>query len=56
MDYSAFRKNAAQVRPSARQRAFMENPFYAFVHFSIRWLCSDGPLTRIRRVKRDDLF
>ena len=34
MDYSAFRKNAAQVRPSARQRAFMENPFYAFVHFS----------------------
>lgn len=34
MDYSAFRKNAAQVRPSVRQRAFMENPFYAFVHFS----------------------
>ncbi|MBE5776516.1 MAG: alpha-fucosidase [Clostridiales bacterium] len=31
---SAFRKAAAQVVPSPRQKAFMEKPFYAFVHFS----------------------
>ena len=34
MDLSAFRKAAAQVVPSPRQKAFMEQPFYAFVHFS----------------------
>lgn len=34
MDYQAFLRAAAAVRPSERQLAFYENPFYAFVHFS----------------------
>lgn len=34
MTEQTYWKNAAQVRPSARQLAFMARPFYAFVHFS----------------------
>ena len=34
MDYSHFRRQAAQVIPSPRQLRFLQDPFYAFVHFS----------------------
>ena len=29
-----FWQDAARVRPTPRQLAFMQRPFYAFVHFS----------------------
>ena len=34
MNERAFWQNAARVKPSGRQLAFMQHPFYAFVHFS----------------------
>ncbi len=34
MNYTDFLKGAASVKPSARQLAFLQEPFYAFVHFS----------------------
>jgi len=34
LDERTFWQQAASVKPSARQLAFMQRPFYAFVHFS----------------------
>lgn len=35
MDFKAFLKSAANVRPSERQRAWFDTEFYAFVHFTV---------------------
>ena len=35
MNYTNFMKAAAHVRPSARQLAWYDTEFYAFVHFTV---------------------
>ena len=35
MEYQAFLRAAANVRPSPRQLAMLDNPYYAFVHFTV---------------------
>ena len=34
MEFESYLREAAQVKPSARQLAWFDTEFYAFVHFS----------------------